>query len=181
VISIVSDEATLKTLPSYCLSLPPFTANSGMNTDIENTDVMPIVKIFIKNDFPEYVHDQTNFYASQIIKAATCPFTKHSLFRTCTPVTVPELKKFFGLMFVSGTTDMSNLKLHWAEDPVFGTSIFSKTMALNHFESTLSSLHVSDSNMHETSTDRLYKIRSILERLSEIFSMVYISKHWLAQ
>jgi hypothetical protein len=88
---------------------------------------------------------------------------------------------FCGLMLVSGITDKPNLKFYWAKDPVFETSVFSKTMALNHFESTLSFLHVSDSNMHDTTTDRLYKIWSILERLSDIFSIVYISKHWLAR
>jgi hypothetical protein len=40
VISDISHEATHKTLPSHCLPLPPFTANSGLKTDIENTDVM---------------------------------------------------------------------------------------------------------------------------------------------
>jgi hypothetical protein len=137
VISIVSDEDTLETLPSYCPSLPPLTANSGLNTDTEDTDVMPIVKIFIKNDFLEYVHDQTSLHNSQIIKAAPRTFTKHSLFQTQVPVRVPELKKFWGFMFVSGITHKPNLKLYWDEDSVFETSIFSKTMALNHFESTL--------------------------------------------
>jgi hypothetical protein len=55
---------------------------------------MPLVKIFITNDLLEYVDDQTNLYDSQIIRAAPWPFTKHSLFETWAPVTVPELKKF---------------------------------------------------------------------------------------
>jgi hypothetical protein len=103
-----------------------------------------------------------------------CPFTIHSLLHTWASVTLPELKKFLGLMFVTRIIDKPNLKLYWTEYPIFETPIFSKTMARNHFESILPFLHFSDSSLHDTSRDRLYKISPILERLSDKFSMVYI-------
>jgi hypothetical protein len=64
VISDILDEATPKTLPSHCLPLPAFTANACLNTDIENTDVMKFVKLFITFNFPEYVCEETNLHAS---------------------------------------------------------------------------------------------------------------------
>jgi hypothetical protein len=45
----VTDEATPETSPSYCPPLLPFTTNSGLNTDIQNTDVMSFVNLFITN------------------------------------------------------------------------------------------------------------------------------------
>jgi hypothetical protein len=36
-VSDVADEATPKTSSIYCLPLPPSTANTGLNTDIQNT------------------------------------------------------------------------------------------------------------------------------------------------
>jgi hypothetical protein len=52
--SVVADEATPETLPSYCLPLPPFAANTDLNTDIQNTDVMSFVNLFIASNFLEY-------------------------------------------------------------------------------------------------------------------------------
>jgi hypothetical protein len=79
VISDVSDESIPKTLPSHCMPLLPFTEYAGLNTDIENADVMSFVKLFITNNFLEYVCAQTNLRASQVISAPTHPFTKYSL------------------------------------------------------------------------------------------------------
>jgi hypothetical protein len=58
--SDVAVEATPETLPSCCPPLPPSTANTGLNTDIQNTDVMYSVNLFITDNFLEYVCEQTN-------------------------------------------------------------------------------------------------------------------------
>jgi hypothetical protein len=41
-ITDVADEVTPETSPGYCPPFPPFTANAGLNTDIQNTDVMSL-------------------------------------------------------------------------------------------------------------------------------------------
>jgi hypothetical protein len=134
---------------------------------------MMFVKLVITEDFPEYLWDQTNLYASKVNGAAPEPFTKHSLFQTWTPVIAPEVKTFWRLMFVSGITVKSNLKLKWTEDPGFETSIFSKTVAPNHSERILSFLRFSESSVYNTSTHWLYKKkRPVLEWPK--FSMVHI-------
>jgi hypothetical protein len=120
-ISDISDEAMLETLPSCCPPLPPFTANVGLNTDIENADVMSFVKLFITDNFLEYIRGQTSLYASQVISAAPRPFTEHSLFQTWALVTVPELKKLLWLMFVTRIIDKLNLKRYSTDDHVFET------------------------------------------------------------
>jgi hypothetical protein len=50
-ISDVADTATPETSPSYYSPLPPFTANTGLNTNIQNTHVMSFVNLFITNIF----------------------------------------------------------------------------------------------------------------------------------
>jgi hypothetical protein len=45
VISYVSDEGIHETSPSYFLRLPPFTVNIGLNTEVQNTDVVLYVYI----------------------------------------------------------------------------------------------------------------------------------------
>jgi hypothetical protein len=78
----ITDEATPETWPSYYPPLLPFTANAGPNTDIQNTDVMSFVNLFITNNFLEYVCYQFNLYASPVISATPGSFTKHSQFQT---------------------------------------------------------------------------------------------------
>jgi hypothetical protein len=54
--------------------------------------------LFIIEEFFEFICDQTNQYAEQVISAAPRPFTKYSLVETWKPVTVPELKQFLGCL-----------------------------------------------------------------------------------
>jgi hypothetical protein len=53
-------------------------------------------------------------------------------------------------------------------------------MARNRFESIMSFLHFSDSSQYENSTDRLYKIRPILEKLADQFASVYAPEQKLS-
>jgi hypothetical protein len=55
VVSDVSNEATLKTLPSYCPPLPPFTVSVALNACIKITAVVSFVKLFITVDFLQLV------------------------------------------------------------------------------------------------------------------------------
>jgi hypothetical protein len=169
------------TSPGYRPPSPNFEANVGLNVYIVNSDdVMSFVNLFITDEFFEFICDQMNLYAEQFISAAPRLFMKYSLVQTWKPVTVPELKQFLGLVFVTGIIEKLDLKMYWTADPVFETPIFSKTMFRNRFESIMSFLHFSDSSQYENSTDRLYKIRPILEKLSDNFSLVYTPQQKIA-
>lgn len=91
--------------PFFRPKIPDFTARSGI-TDIVNRpisdDIMFFVNMFIDNDFFEFLCDQTNLYADQVILAAPRPFTRYSLYQTWTPVSVKEMKKFLGLILITG-------------------------------------------------------------------------------
>ncbi|PSN50947.1 hypothetical protein C0J52_08146 [Blattella germanica] len=90
--------------PFFRPKIPDFTAHSGI-TDIANrpiSDDMFFVNMFIDNDFFEFLCDQTNLYAIQGILAAPRPFTRYSLYQTWTPVSVKEMKKFLGLILITG-------------------------------------------------------------------------------
>jgi hypothetical protein len=59
-ISYVLGEAMCETSPRYFLPLPPFTVNMGLNTDVQNTDVVLFVKSCITEEFLGYIYDQAN-------------------------------------------------------------------------------------------------------------------------
>jgi hypothetical protein len=82
------------------------------------------VKLISTEDISECVCNQINLYVIQVISAVWHPFSKHGFVRTWILVTVPELKKFLGLMFVTEVIEDPNLKLCWTEVPVFETPVF---------------------------------------------------------
>jgi len=69
---------------------------------VENeADVMSYFDLYIPPELIEIVVDQTNLYAQQIAKMPRL-VTKHSRSGEWKPVTVIKMKKFLGLIFVTG-------------------------------------------------------------------------------
>jgi len=69
---------------------------------VENeADVMSYFDHYIPPELIEKVVDQTNLYAQQIAKMPH-PVIKHACSEEWKPVTVIEMKKFLGLIFVTG-------------------------------------------------------------------------------
>jgi len=82
--------------------IPPFIGNPGMQFAVENeADVMNYFDHYIPPELNEIVVDRTNLYAQQIAKMPH-PITKHAHSEEWKPVTVIEMKKFLGLIFVTG-------------------------------------------------------------------------------
>ena len=72
-----------------------------MQFAVENeADVMSYFDHFIPPELIEIVGDQTNLYAQQIAKISR-PITKHAHSEEWKPVTVIEMKKSLGLIFVN--------------------------------------------------------------------------------
>jgi hypothetical protein len=169
------------TSPSYHPPSSNFTVNVGLNVDIANSDdVISFVNLFITDEFFEFICDWMNLYVEQVTSVVPHPLMKYSVVQTWKPVTMPELKQFLGLVFVTGIIEKLDLKMYWTVGPVFEIPIFSKTMFRNHFESIMSLLHFSDSSQYENNTDRLYKVRPILEKLNDNFSLVYTPQQKIA-
>ena len=57
-----------------------------------------------------------------------CPVTKHEHSKEWKPVTVIEIKKFLGLIFVTGTVQKPKLELYWSTRGIFHTLIFSQCL-----------------------------------------------------
>ena len=78
------------------------------------------------------------------------PVTKHACSDEWKPVTVIEMKKFFGLIFVTGIVRKLKLELYWSMRGIFQTPIFSQTMSRNRFQFIQRYLHFSKNNAAET-------------------------------
>ena len=124
---------------------------------------------YVKNYFYHYVPpelteiavDQTNLYAQQIAKMPH-PVTKHAHSEEWKPTTVIEMKKFLGLIFVTGIVRKPKLELYCSTRGIFQTLIFLQTMSRNRFQHIRRYLYFNDNNAAGTNEDCLYKICTIL-------------------
>ena len=83
--------------------IPPFIRKPGMQFAVENeADVMSHFGHYIPPELIEIVVDQINLYAQQQIVKMPRPITKHAHSEEQKPVTVIEMNKFLGLIFVTG-------------------------------------------------------------------------------
>jgi len=114
--------------------IPPFIGNPGKQFAVENeADVMSYFDHYIPPKLIEIVVDQTNLYAQQIAKMPH-PVTKYAHSEEWKPVTVINMKKFLGLIFVTGIVRKPKLELYWSTRGIFQTPIFPQTMSRNRFQ-----------------------------------------------
>jgi hypothetical protein len=102
------------------------------------------------------------------------PFTKHARSEQWKPVTVYEMKKFLGLMFLTGLILKPKLEWYWSTRGIVLRPIFSQMMSRNRFQIIHRYLHFNDTIAIGTSEDRLYKIWPILDTVVSNFKSNYI-------
>ena len=155
--------------------IPPFIGNPGVQFSVEDeVDVMSYFDHYITPELIEIVVEQTNLYAQQQIAKMPRPVTKHPRSEEWKPVTVIEMRKFLGLIFLTGIVRKPKLELYWSTRGIFRTPVFSQTMSRNRFQLIQRYLHFSDNNAAGTNEDRLYKIRTILDIVVNKFRTNYI-------
>jgi len=131
---------------------------------VENeADVMSYFDHYIPPELNEIAVDKTNSYAQQQIAKMPRPITKHAHSEEWKPITVIEIKKFLGLIFVIGIVQKPKLELYWSTRGIFQTPIFPQTMSRNRFQLIQRYLHFNDNNAAGTNEDRFYKICTILD------------------
>lgn len=96
----------------------------------------------------------------------------HSSDNAWKPVSVPEIKTFFGLTFLTGYLKKPNLDLYWCVDEVDATPYFSQTMLRNRFQLIWRFLHYNDNRLQDA-TDQMYKVRPVLDYIAKKFKDLY--------
>ncbi|XP_058509216.1 piggyBac transposable element-derived protein 4-like [Solea solea] len=147
----------------------PFTATPGPRgaaAELDSDLPADFLELFLTNELLQHIVDQTNLYASQYIRAQpdSLPYSRANAWK---PVSVPELKTFFGLSFLTGYVKKPNLELYWSVDEVDATPYFSKTMSRNRFQMIWRFLHYNNNNESQDATDKMYKVRPVLNYIVE--------------
>ena len=88
------------------------------------------------------------------------------------PLTVTDLKKFLGLLFLAGLIWKPSLDMYWSVEEILSTPWFPRTMSRNCFQILWKFLHFSD-NSNLNTTDQLRKVRPVLDTLLASFKEMY--------
>ncbi|GFR80784.1 PiggyBac transposable element-derived protein 4 [Elysia marginata] len=115
---------------------------------------------------------ETNRMADQLYQARP-ELGNRSIFHGWEPVNVPEMKKFIGIILLSGLVYKSAMRSFWTPDPLTSTPAFSALMKRDRFEQIMKFFNFNNNADEPPHTanerDRLYKIRPLLEQLSTSF------------
>lgn len=152
-------QARRKTTIQWCSSAPNFDINVQFNDSVRDeieqsydTEV-DMFKKFIDNDFVEQLVAQTNLYSLQQGKALN--------------VSADEIWVIFGGFLLSGYTKLPDKRLYWSRESDTPT-ILSEAIRCNRFEEIIHNVHFNDNTLHD-GTDRLYKLRPLLDHMQKKF------------
>ncbi|XP_050452133.1 piggyBac transposable element-derived protein 5-like [Cataglyphis hispanica] len=158
------------------LQLEAYGRTSSVNTlpqDQEN--VWEIVQLFLGNDLFELFVTETNRYHSQVVN-------RYKEYKTLkwVDVTVTEMKKFLGLIILMGQTRKDDIYDYWSTLSYIETPIFPKIMSRNRFMQIWRMWHFCNNDLLYDKTDKLFKIREVLNYVQNKFQTVYTPKQELS-
>lgn len=126
-------------------------------------------QLIIDDDFLEQIVEQTNSYAVEVFLRSET--SENSRITNWKPLTVAELKIFIGLLFHTGTIQLTRINDYWKTGPLFDIPVFRKYMSRNRFLLILRCLHFTSANTDPK--DRVGKIRSVIDFFNEKMNSIY--------
>ncbi|XP_068089418.1 piggyBac transposable element-derived protein 4-like [Hyperolius riggenbachi] len=162
--------------------------SEGQTRDISDTDTAseggsPVPTSSNANpreNFLQYVCEQTNIYANQrIAKKPTSVLAAH-----WTPVTTQDLKMILGLIFNMALCPNPEQQMYWTKNPIHCIPIYSAKISRRRFQMLLTCLHFSN-NDDDVATDnpahnRLFKLRPFIDHLNKVFAEAYVPEQKIA-
>lgn len=156
----------------------PFTEIEGLKVRMrDNATALDFVELYLTDQIMEHIVIETNRFANtyRIDHPAKAD---NGYLSKWTDITLPELKKFFGLVILMGIVHKPSIHDYWSTDDLYWTPIFSKSMTRDRFYLILKFFHFNNNNdpSHDPNNedrDRLHKIRPILKIVRDRLQRVY--------
>lgn len=148
------------------LGIPGITLNNPPKTQ------MDVLKLFIDDDFFKFLVIESNRYYYQNIDRLKSQ-TKGIKWKD---ITIPEMKKFVGLIIFMGLVRKDRRNEYWTTDPVLETPFFGKTMSRDRFNQIWRAWHFNNNEDITDPSDRLEKVRPIINHFVEKFKNIYKPK-----
>uniref|UniRef100_A0A3Q2YM37 PiggyBac transposable element-derived protein domain-containing protein n=1 Tax=Hippocampus comes TaxID=109280 RepID=A0A3Q2YM37_HIPCM len=118
--------------------------------------------LFFTDEIIDHIVAMTNLQGQRTIKR--CHAWK--------PVSVAELKTFFGLTFLTSYVKKPSVSLYWSMDEIDATPHFGQTMPRNRFQTIWKFLHYNN-DVSQDDSDKMYKVRPVLDYIVEKFKELY--------
>lgn len=150
-----------------------FTGSPGCKIQNLNAEssALEIFQKFFTHDLILKIAEETNAYADANPKRANLLKRSHNILWS--PVTPDEIKAFLAMTVLMGILQKPELDMYWSKDPLLATPFFPETMPRSRFRDILSKLHF-NRNENDDQTDRLHKLRPVIDTLAENFRTVYV-------
>ncbi|XP_046831401.1 piggyBac transposable element-derived protein 5-like [Vespa crabro] len=133
------------------------------------------VQLFLGDDLFELLVIEANIHRSQV----TNKYREYKAVKWV-DVTVTEIKKFLGSILLMGQVHKDDIYDYWSTLSYIETPIFPKTMGLNRFMQIWRMWHFCNNDLLHDKSDRLFKIREVLNYIQQKFETVYTPKQQLS-
>ncbi|KAL4101274.1 hypothetical protein QTP88_021294 [Uroleucon formosanum] len=136
----------------------------------EVSEPIDFFKLFLTDEIIQLMVIETNRNAQQLLSSQR--ISRRSRFSSWEPVTKDDIEHFLGLLLWMGLVKMPSLSDYWNRAERYQNNVASKTMSRNKFELILRFWHFENNNSADK-TDRLYKIRKLLNMANDRFKNVH--------
>ena len=180
------DETSLVAPNHQQPEVPLFTGQPGLKEDVDGDLPADYYRLFLTNDFTDYLATETNRYAAQTLAAARerGPISPHSRLRGWVPVDRTAMQHFIGLQLLTGLVQKPSIASYWSKLPILQTPIFASVMPRNRFQEILRFWHANNNEEEpprdSPDRDRLYKLRPVITHLQDRFQNVYTPEKEIA-
>lgn len=130
---------------------------------LANKEPYDYFKLFLTDDILNCMVLETNRNAEQYLKSIR--LSRSSRFHSWEPIVLEDMTKFIGLLLWMGVVKYPNIADYWSKAERYENSVAPKIMSRNKFELILRFWHFADNETSDKS-DRLYKIRNILDKIN---------------
>ncbi|XP_043248482.1 piggyBac transposable element-derived protein 4-like isoform X2 [Colletes gigas] len=150
-----------------------FTGKSGIQIQLPpNITPIALFEHLFDRDVIMLMVLETNKYAQQYINKHH--LSQHARMKTWKEVTENEMKKFIGIILLTGLIKLPKIEDYWKKDPLFFHPLFHHIqMSYNRFSLILKNWQFCD-NKEATSGNKLYKVSKIMEMLLSNIQKLYI-------
>lgn len=149
-----------------------FTGKCGLQTELlANITPIELFEHFFDRDIIMLMVSETNRYAQQYISRQQ--LSQHARMKKWKEVTEDDMRKFIGIILLTGLIKLPRLEDYWKKDPLFFHPLFHHIqMSYNRFALILKNWHFCDNE--EATADRLYKISRIMDMVFSNIQKLYI-------
>ena len=140
-----------------------FTQGESRNQDNAEFEPIEFYKRLMNNELLDKIMDESNKYDIQTNLSSPLSLT------------INELEQFFGILYVMSLVRMPSTRLYWSTE--FNYDKVASIMTVSRFEKIKKFLHCNDNlSRPKSCSDRLYKIRPVVDHLKNSFSNIALSE-----